>query len=318
MQDDWVTGVLGSEGIIGHDYELPLMQERIGGPYDLPIIGGDAPPQSVAMAGAPLYIRHGDVEFWHQRPAANRKLRSNLEAISGAMYEIECAGYEVAAATLDAYAGAMLDGWPAGSENIETGFSLGSIVSSVTRAVGRAAQGVVKNNPVARVVQKAIAPISRTVSSAAQTLVNGVRKYNPVALAKVAVIKAKALAGDIKNSVIFKTLSAVPCFRTCSRYSRSCPASERASARRSVLPRLSPTDAPSTKRSSRGRRAPFRAAHWRRWRSTRRGVLRMGVRSTRPCSARCEHNCRRLSLKGHSTRGWRSRPRRPPKNVATR
>ena len=38
---------------------------------------------------------------------------------------------------------------------------------------------------------------------------NGVRKYNPVALAKVAVIKAKALAGDIKNSVIFKTLSAV-------------------------------------------------------------------------------------------------------------
>jgi hypothetical protein len=58
-------------------------------------------------------------------------------------------------------------------------------------------------------VQKAIAPIAKTVSSAAQTLVNGVRKYNPVALAKVAAIKAKALAGDIKNSVIFKTLSAV-------------------------------------------------------------------------------------------------------------
>jgi len=68
------------------------------------------------MAGAPLYIRHGDVELWHQRPAANRKLRSNLEAISGAMYEIECAGYEVAAATLDAYAGAMLEGWTAGSQ----------------------------------------------------------------------------------------------------------------------------------------------------------------------------------------------------------
>lgn len=75
--------------------------------------------------------------------------------------------------------------------------------------MSRAAKGVVKNNPVAKVVQKAIAPISRTVSSAAQTLVNGVRKYNPVALAKVAAIKAKALAGDIKNSVIFKTLSAV-------------------------------------------------------------------------------------------------------------
>ena len=44
--------------------------------------------------------------------------------------------------------------------------------------------------------QKAIAPIAKTVTSAAQTLVNGVRKYNPVALAKMAAIKAKALAGD--------------------------------------------------------------------------------------------------------------------------
>jgi hypothetical protein len=210
MQDaEWVTGVLGSEGIMGHNFELPLMQERIGGPYDLPEIGGCPPPASIAMAGAPLYVRHGDVEFWHQRPRPNRKLRTNLEAISGAMYEIECAGYEVAAATLDAYAGAMLDGWPAGTEGIETGFSLGSIVSSVTHAVSHAARGIVKNNPVAKIVQKAIAPISRTVTNAAQTLVNGVRKYNPVALAKLAAIKAKALAGDIKNSVIFKTLSAV-------------------------------------------------------------------------------------------------------------
>jgi hypothetical protein len=40
------------------------------------------------MAGTPLYIRHGDVEFWHQRPKANRKLRTNLEAISGTVYEL--------------------------------------------------------------------------------------------------------------------------------------------------------------------------------------------------------------------------------------
>ena len=124
------------------------------------------------------------------------------------MYELECAGYEAAAAALDAYAGAMLDGWPA-DEHIETGFSFGGLFSSITHAVSNVATAVVKNNPVARVVQKAIAPITRTVTSAAQTLVNGVRKYNPVALAKMAAIKAKALAGDIKNSVIFKTLSAV-------------------------------------------------------------------------------------------------------------
>jgi hypothetical protein len=209
MGDDWVTDVLGSEGIIGHDYELPPMAERIGGPYELPEIGGCPPPRSVAMAGAPLYVRHGDVEFWHQRPRAARKLRTNLEAISGAMYDLECAGYEAAAAALDAYAGAMLDGWPAGSEYIETGFSFGSLVSSISHAVSSVARTVVQNNPVAKIVQKAIAPITRTVTNAAQTLVNGVRKYNPVALAKIAFIKAKALAGDIKNSVIFKTLQAI-------------------------------------------------------------------------------------------------------------
>src|SRR6266542_3193250 len=210
MDDAWVTDVLGSEGIVGHDFELPLMEERIGGPYELPEIGGCPPPASVAFAGDPLYVRHGDVELWHERPSdAAPKLRTNLEAISGALYELECAGYEAAAEALDAYAGAMLDGWPAGSEYIETGFSLGGLVSSITHAVSQVATTVVKNNPVAKVVHNAIAPITRTVTSAAQTLINGVRKYNPVALAKMAAIKAKALAGDLKNSVVFKTLSAV-------------------------------------------------------------------------------------------------------------
>jgi hypothetical protein len=97
VQDDWVTDVLGSEGIIGGAYELPPMEERIGGAYELPEIGGCPPPRRVAMAGAPLYIRHGEVEYRHQRPKARRKLRTNLEAISGAMYELECAGYEAAA-----------------------------------------------------------------------------------------------------------------------------------------------------------------------------------------------------------------------------
>src|SRR5229473_979028 len=104
MQHPWVTDVLGSEGIIGHlpSYELPPMAERYGGTYELPPIAGCPPsPASAAMAGAPLYIRHGDVEFWHQHPEgpegyplAARKLRTNLDAISGAMYDLECAGYE--------------------------------------------------------------------------------------------------------------------------------------------------------------------------------------------------------------------------------
>src|SRR5215831_19036482 len=158
MDDDWVTDALGSEGIVGHTYELPPMQERIGGPYELPAIAGCPPPPSLALSGAPLYVRHGDVEFWHERPRAEPKLRSNLQAIAGAAYELECAGYEAAAEALDAYAGAMLAGWPAGTEHIEVGFSLGGLVSSITHAVSQVATSVVKNNPVARVVQKAIAP----------------------------------------------------------------------------------------------------------------------------------------------------------------
>jgi hypothetical protein len=154
-------------------------------------------------------VKHGDVEFWHERPRRRVKLRTHADAVAGAAYELECAGYEAAAAALDAYAGAMIAGWPAGTEAIEVGWSLGGFISSVTHAVSHAASSLVQNNPVARVVQKAIAPITRTVTSAAQTLINGVRRYNPVALAKLAVIKAKALAGDLKNSVIFKTLSAV-------------------------------------------------------------------------------------------------------------
>src|SRR5260221_10426554 len=209
MEEAGATDALAYDDFNGHRHAHPPMEERIGGAYELPEIGGCPPPESVAMAGAPLYIRHGDVEFWHQRRSPARRLRTNLEAISGAMYELECAGYEAAAEALDAYAGAMLDGWPAGSEHIETGFSFDSLVSSITHAVSHAATSIVRDNPVAKVVHSAIAPITRSVTSAAQTLVNGVRKYNPVALAKVAAIKAKALAGDIKNSVIFKTLSAV-------------------------------------------------------------------------------------------------------------
>ena len=126
--------------------------------------------------------------------------------IGDAAYELECAGYEAAAATLDAYAGALLSGY-ASNPRIEVGWGLGSLVSSVCSAVSSVARAVA--TPVARAVQAVVAPITKTVSAAARTLVNGIRHFNPVALAKAAAIKAKALMGDLKNSVIFKTLSAV-------------------------------------------------------------------------------------------------------------
>lgn len=279
------SDVLGSEGIIGA-YELPEMAERVGGPYELPIIGGCAPPPSVAGTMWPRSFG---------MPAARRPVRSlrQLTAIAGASYAIECAGYVQAERTLLAAAGAMLAGWPAGSEfqvaccgdgGFEVGLSkafydnvgnthhrviaqlkawgakltpneekelLGAIqnvqahatdgskwnafgnwkarVYRIRKARLGANQGqddelerkyfkpLADTYPggggifgsIASAVKSATKAVTNTVSSAAQTLVDGVKKYNPVALAKVAVIKAKALAGDIANSVVFKTLGAI-------------------------------------------------------------------------------------------------------------
>ena len=192
------SDVLGSEGIMGA-YELPEMQERVGGPYELPIIGGCTPPSSVAghMWGpATLGVRRRSMGLGPDYVPI-RSLRS-LTAIAGASYAIECIGYEVAHDTLLANANGMIAGWPAGSE-----FEVGSIFGSIANF----AKGAVKS--VGHAVAKATAPIRKTVSAAANTLIEGVRKYNPVALAKVAAIKAKALAGDLANSVVFKTLGAL-------------------------------------------------------------------------------------------------------------
>lgn len=179
--EPWVSDVLGSEGIMGA--ELPS--------YELPdVISGCAPGWHVSGCGSGAQRSQALRSFG---PA--RSMRS-LTAIAGASYAIECAGYEHAHDLLLATAGAMIDGWPAGSE-FEVGF-FGSIVKAVkgaAKGIGRAASAIAR-------------PIAKTASAAAKTLVAGVRKYNPVALAKVAAIKAKALAGDIANSAVFKTLGA--------------------------------------------------------------------------------------------------------------
>jgi hypothetical protein len=51
--------------------------------------------------------------------------------------------------------------------------------------------------------------LARSVTHAAAALVHGVRQYNPVAIAQMAAIKARALAGSIKDSVVFHVLRTV-------------------------------------------------------------------------------------------------------------
>ena len=321
LQVEPFSDVLGSEGIMG--YELPEMQERVGGPYELPLIAGCAPPRSVAgSAWNPAAL--GALEATRRAAgprtpiqnllaARQRQLRAR-SALAGVSYALECAGYDAAHKALVSYAGAMIAGWPAGSEWIEVGragsdrltpgeelrtgeqlVSQNGIynlilqkdqnlvlykdrgrtplwasntvnrggVRAVMQADGNFVLYTAANQPVwdsgshhhpggafvtlqndgnlvvylgkrplwdsstqggrkapakssggffssiAKAVTSVTAPITKTVTAAAQTLVDGVKKYNPVALAKVAAIKAKALAGDIANSVVFKTLSAV-------------------------------------------------------------------------------------------------------------
>lgn len=224
LQVEPFADVWGSEGIMGtgaEPYELPPMAERVGGPYELPLMSGCAPPPSVAGAAWPALSALHAIRQPGARPAnvapALAALRAaqlmrqrqgglafgparsmrNLTAIAGASYAIECAGYEAAHDMLVSSAGAMIAGWPAGSE-FEVGF-FGSIVKAVKK-VGKS---------VGKAVSTVTRPIAKTVSSAAKTLVDGVKKYNPVAIAKVAAIKAKALAGDLVNSTVFKTLGAI-------------------------------------------------------------------------------------------------------------
>lgn len=286
------SDVYGSEGIMGA-YELPEMQERVGGPLDLPMIGGCAPPSSVA--GAHWLYQTSPGHFMPTRRALramypnlyNRRGRPYAAIGAGTSYELECAGYEEAHRTLVAAAGAMIAGWPAGSEFV-VGFAGPMVIGSLNDNIASQHNKVLalikswginptpaqmtdltnaRNNAqrlsgdsrhrwdafgawkgaILKIVRKqapggphersleslfsglagtypsgggvfssisnAVSSVTKavgnTVTSAAQTLVDGVRKYNPVALAKVAAIKAKALAGDIANSAVFKTLGAI-------------------------------------------------------------------------------------------------------------
>jgi hypothetical protein len=51
--------------------------------------------------------------------------------------------------------------------------------------------------------------IARSVTHAAAALAHGVRQYNPVAIAQMAAIKARALAGSLKDTVVFHVLRTV-------------------------------------------------------------------------------------------------------------
>lgn len=63
--------------------------------------------------------------------------------------------------------------------------------------------------PLASVAAKIISPVVQTATAAAKTLVTGIRKYNPIALAKYAAIKAEAAAGSLLHGVMLNTLKAV-------------------------------------------------------------------------------------------------------------
>jgi hypothetical protein len=174
-------------------YELPPLTSGEPYPWPTAVSGCEASgspygwPHPFASSGCPYPVLM-------QRPAP-------MAAISGCLDPMAVVGdafahrmghnYEAIAGYLDAKVGEMIAGGSLWEEGIT-----GSIFGSIARSVSNAARSV------ARV---ATAPVTH----AASALIQGVRKYNPVAIAKVAAIKAKALAGSIKDSVAFHVLRTV-------------------------------------------------------------------------------------------------------------
>lgn len=232
------TMELQSSEFEGFDYELPEMEEREG-PYELPWVEG-CPVPSTAFAGAKYsaafrrakppwknavfvhdYLRHIP-----NKPYGKPEVHVMEHYRHAAAGHVENAMYAAAADALEAYAGALV----AGDEPYtEVGSIFGDIVSVATNAVSSVAQAVTA--PIVPIVQavtapiapaisaiakplqfaanKIIMPVVSTATNAAKTLVSGIRKFNPVAIAKYAAIKAKALAGSLTHNVILSTLKTV-------------------------------------------------------------------------------------------------------------
>jgi hypothetical protein len=140
--------------------------------YELPpLTAGDAPSWTwpVAVSGCPWLHT---VTGCPAREAASQQL-----AIAGAVVAHQCGeDYEAIAGYLRARAGELVAGYSPWEEGI-TGSFFGSIVRSVTHA--------------------------------ASALAHGVRQFNPVAIAQMAAIKARALAGSFKDTVAFHVLRTV-------------------------------------------------------------------------------------------------------------
>lgn len=137
------SDVYGSEGIMGA-YELPEMQERFGGPRELPLINGRHAPTSVAGQswGSPMLGAVSRFGAPRRAFAAPRSLRS-LTAIAGASYAIECAGYAHAERVLQAHVRGMIAGWPAGSEFV-CGFAGPMVIGSIQDNIAGAHKGVLE------------------------------------------------------------------------------------------------------------------------------------------------------------------------------
>lgn len=245
---DETTMELQSSEWAGFDYELPEMEEREG-PYELPWVGGCPVPSILDLHGPTISgarLSRAQASYRHAKPPWKNAVfvHDYLRHIPNKPYgrpevhvmehyrhaasgeHIENAMYAAAADALESYAGALVRGE---EPYTEIGFSFGSIISSVTNAVSSVAKAVTAPIvPIAKAVtaplspalaavakplelaaKKIIAPVVMTATNAAKTLVTGIRKFNPIAIAKYAAIKAKAVAGSLTHNVILSTLKSV-------------------------------------------------------------------------------------------------------------
>ncbi len=176
---------------LGHNYELPPMRTMAGAPYELPPMIGDE-------LGFP----------------SGHDLAAGDFAMVGS---IAVAGAELARAMGDDYAaiGRCLG---AHTRTMVASPPFGAAYSGDFLGLGRAFRGVAHAvAPVVRLAEKGVASTSQqllqpavaTATHAAAALVHGVRQLHPEAIAQMAAIRARALAGSVEHSVVFHTLRAV-------------------------------------------------------------------------------------------------------------
>jgi hypothetical protein len=180
-------------------YELPYMLAVAGAPYELPPIGAGAdeiglPSGHNLVAGICSGV---DPRLLVSGLCSGMDPRLLVSGCSGLDPREVIAGLNsqadrrsrryYAALTLHLHrcAGELLGEMP---PYASSGFDLGGLFKGISREVSK---------------------VTSSVSNAAANLVKGVRQFNPAAIAQTLAIKARALAGSLKDNVVFHTLRAV-------------------------------------------------------------------------------------------------------------